>query len=255
MKQPILKRLRLAGWVSLLLTLGLQAGAGAYESGTVADGAAVRGKSHLPERCRIRIEFDLRRYLDSVYCGALSDGNGHRLLKEVTIGPAGGLKDVVVVLEGIERGKPFTFTDAEVEANLCQFLPFVTVVSDKRRVTVFNRDQVLHDIQGYDQAGVDRVLFRPALDASGTTDVVRLVKGRKAFSMQCGMHPYMQNWGYAVDNPYYAVTDVDGSFAIGDIPAGTYHIKAWHPILGTQEKNITVKPNESVSLDLVFDMK
>lgn len=255
MKQPILKRLRLAGWVSLLLTLGLQTGAGAYESGTVADGATVRGKITFTGTVPDPIEFDLRRYLDSVYCGALSDGNGHRLLKEVTIGPAGGLKDVVVVLEGIERGKPFTFTDAEVEANLCQFLPFVTVVSDKRRVTVFNRDQVLHDIQGYDQAGVDRVLFRPALDASGTTDVVRLVKGRKAFSMQCGMHPYMQNWGYAVDNPYYAVTDVDGSFAIGDIPAGTYHIKAWHPILGTQEKNITVKPNESVSLDLVFDMK
>src|SRR5689334_21004177 len=125
MKQPILKRLRLAGWVSLLLTLGLQIGAGAYESGTVADGATVRGKITFTGTVPDPIEFDLRRYLDSVYCGALSDGNGHRLLKEVTIGPAGGLKDVVVVLEGIERGKPFTFTDAEVEANLCQFLPFV----------------------------------------------------------------------------------------------------------------------------------
>jgi hypothetical protein len=144
-----------------------------------------------------------------------------------------------------------------MEASLCQFLPFVTVVSDKRRVTVVNRDPVAHDIQGYayDLAGVDIVLHRPALKASGTTDVVQLVKGRKVFTMQCGMHPYMQNWGYAIDNPYYAVTNLNGSFAIGDLPAGTYHIKAWHPILGSQTRKITVRPNETVSLDFLFEDK
>ena len=45
--------------------------------------------------------------------------------------------------------------------------------------------------------------------------------------------PYMKNWGYAVDNPYYAVTDETGSFPIEDLPPGTYRLKAWHPILGT----------------------
>lgn len=84
---------------------------------------------------------------------------------------------------------------------------------------------------------------------------MQLVKGRKVFTMQCGMHPYMQNWGYAIDNPYYAVTDGNGSFALADLPAGTYHIKAWHPILGMQEREITVKPNETVSLDLSFEAK
>ena len=120
-----------------------------------------------------------------------------------------------------------------------------------------NRDPVAHDIQGYayDLAGVDIVLHRPALKSSGTTDIVQLVKGRKVFTIQCGMHPYMQNWGYAIDNPYYAVTDVTGSFALSDLPAGTYHIKAWHPILGTQVQKITVKPNETVLLDLLFENK
>jgi hypothetical protein len=160
-------------------------------------------------------------------------------------------------VEDIQKGKPFTFTEAEVEATMCQFLPFVTVVSDKRRVTVVNRDPVAHDIQGYayDLAGVDIVLHRPSLHTSGTTDIVQLVKGRKVFTMQCGMHPYMQNWGYAIDNPYYAVTDFTGSFAIGDLPVGTYQIKAWHPILGNQARKITVKPNETVSLDFLFEDK
>jgi hypothetical protein len=243
--------------VSAMLSLGLCEHAEAYESGTVANGAMVQGKVTFSGTVPDPKVFELRRYYDRGYCAALSDGKGHRLLKEVNVGPEGGLKDVVVVIEGIEKGKPFVFTDAEVEASLCQFLPFVTVVSDKRKVTVFNRDPVSHDIQGYayDQSGVDIVLHRPALHVSGTTDVVQLVKGRKVFTMQCGMHPYMQNWGYAIDNPYYAVTSLNGSFAIGDLPAGTYYIKAWHPILGAQERELTVKPNETVSLDLSFGAK
>ncbi len=162
-----------------------------------------------------------------------------------------------MVIEGIEKGKPFAFTDAEVEASLCQFLPFVAVVSDKRKVTVFNQDPVSHDIQtyAYDQSGVDIVLHRPALHVSGTTDVVQLVKRRRVFTMQCGMHPYMQNWGYAIDNPYYAVTNLNGSFSISDLPAGTYRIKAWHPILGAQVREMTVKPNDTLSLDLSFGAK
>ncbi len=243
--------------VSALLSLGWLENAEAYESGTVTDGAIVRGKVTFKGSVPEPKEFKLHRYPDRAFCGELSDGNGHRLLKEVTVGQEGGLKDVVIVIEDIQKGKPFTFTDAEVEATMCQFLPFVTVVSDKRRVTVVNRDPVAHDIQGYayDLAGVDIVLHRPALNSSGTTDIVQLVKGRKVFTMQCGMHPYMQNWGYAIDNPYYAVTDSNGSFALADLPAGTYQIKAWHPIVGTQVQKITVKPNETVSLDLSFEAK
>ncbi|MFZ3015168.1 MAG: carboxypeptidase regulatory-like domain-containing protein [Nitrospira sp.] len=243
--------------VSAILSLGLCENVEAYESGTVTDGAIVRGKVTFKGPVPEPKEFKLHRYPDRAFCGELSDGNGHRLLREVNVGPDGGLKDVVIVVEDIQKGKPFTFTDAEVEATMCQFLPFVTVVSDKRRVTVVNRDPVAHDIQGYayDLAGVDIVLHRPALNSSGTTDIVQLVKGRKVFTMQCGMHPYMQNWGYAIDNPYYAVTDSNGSFALADFPAGTYQIKAWHPILGTQVQKITVKPNETVSLNLSFEAK
>ena len=257
MRKTILAGLSVTICASTILTFGLCAEAEAYESGIVTDGASVRGKITFTGTVPEPKAFELRRYYDREYCAALSDGKGHRLLKEVTIGSDSGLKDVVVVVEGIEKGKPFTVTDAEVEASLCQFLPFVTVVNDKRRITVFNRDPVSHDIQGYayDQSGVDIVLHRPALHVSGTTDVVQLVKGRKVFTMQCGMHPYMQNWGYAIDNPYYAVTGPTGSFTIGDLPAGTYHVKAWHPVLGSQERQITVKPNETVSLDLVFDSK
>lgn len=257
MKRPIMIGLCLAACAQVAMPAGLQTNVFAYESKTVTEGAVLRGTVTFAGTTPAPKEFEMRRYPDQVFCGALSDGAGHRLLKEVNVGGSGGLKDVVVVVEGVQSGKPFTFTDAQVEANICQFLPFVIVVSDKRELTVTNRDPVSHDIQGYAyaQAGVDIVLHRPSLKATGTTDVVNLVKGRKVFTMQCGMHPYMQNWGYAIDNPYYAVTDLEGAFVIGDLPAGTYRIKAWHPVLGVQEQEVTLQPNGTAMLDLRFESK
>ena len=257
MKQSMVRGLCLAVLAQAIMAVGLQADVLAYESKTVTEGGLLRGTVTFTGTVPAPKEFEMRRYPDPVFCGALSDGAGHRLLKEVNVGGNGGLKDVVVVVEGVQSGKPFTFRDAQVEANVCQFLPFVTVVSDKRELTVTNRDPVSHDIQGYayDQAGVDIVLHRPSLKATGTTEVVNLIKGRKVFTMQCGMHPYMQNWGYAIDNPYYAVTGQEGTFVIGDLPAGTYHIKAWHPALGVREQDITLSPNGTVTLNLQFDSK
>jgi hypothetical protein len=49
------------------------------------------------------------------------------------------------------------------------------------------------------------------------------------------------------------VTDATGSFSIEDLPPGTYRLKAWHPILGTKEQELTVAPNETISLDLSFE--
>jgi hypothetical protein len=65
----------------------------------------------------------------------------------------------------------------------------------------------------------------------------------------------MQSWGYAIDNPYHAVTSLDGAFTIGELPPGTYKVKAWHPILGSQERDITVTANGTAALDFTFEYR
>lgn len=227
----------------------------AYETIPVTNGGTIQGKvafKGVPPPPKV---FELWRFPDKAFCGGISDEKGLRLLREVVVGQDGGLKDVVVVIESIQKGKPFTFDSAQMEANICQFLPFVSVVSDKRQITVANRDPVAHDIQGYayDMSGIDIVLHRAALDKRGTTDVVNLTKGRKVFTMQCGRHSYMQSWGYAIDNPYHAVTNLDGAFTIGELPPGTYKVKAWHPVLGSQERDITVTAKGTAPLEFTFE--
>jgi hypothetical protein len=99
------------------------------------------------------------------------------------------------------------------------------------------------------------MFHRPALTKAGTSDVVRFTGHRRGVIMQCGMHPYMQGHGLAVDNPYYAITGLEGTFTIPDLPAGAYRIKAWHPILGEQVQELTVAARGAASVGFTFKAK
>lgn len=228
-----------------------------YEAISVINGGSVKGSVHFEGTPPEPSAFKLNRYPDQVYCGALTDGSGYRRLHEVMVGAQGGLKDVVVTIEGVAKGKPFELQETKLEANICQFVPYVSVMRNEHPLIVKNLDSVAHDLQVYERDW-DHVLImfhRPALTKGGTQDIVRFTGGRRGVIMQCGMHPYMQGHGLAVDNPYYAVTGNDGMFEIKDLPAGTYRIKAWHPSLGEQERELVVVAGQGMSAEFTFGAK
>jgi len=74
------------------------------------------------------------------------------------------------------------------------------------------------------------------------------------FVMQCGFHAYMESWGFAVDNPYFALTADDGTFSLTDVPPGEYTLMVWHPGVGTMlQKKVTVTEKGLSTVD--FDFK
>lgn len=229
----------------------------AYEETAITNGGTVTGVVRFLGNVPEPVPFELRRYPDRVYCGGLSDGSGYRFLREVTVGPDQGLNDVVVTILGVEKGKPFVLQETRLETNICQFVPFVSVMRDQHPLTVTNLDSVAHDIQVYEreQEHIFIMFHRPALTKAGTSDFIRFTGNRRGVIMQCGMHPYMQGHGVAVDNPYYAITDHKGTFEIKDLPDGTYRIKAWHPILGDREQEITVAQGRNTSVGFSFEAK
>jgi Polysaccharide lyase family 4, domain II len=261
-------------WMFILaLTVALAASpAHAYEEITVTDGGTITGSVKLTGGKPTPKGFNLITFPDPVYCGRISTGTGWRLLEEFNIGDSGGLKDVVVWLAEVPKGKPFKFTPPRIEARDCRFLPFVTTVRDKDDVVVINMDPVMHDIQAYETSQLGpRVLFNTPLPMNPhharevganthehlpgepMTEKIALTKGRKIFVMQCGFHAYMVSWGIAVDNPYYAVTDDRGQFSIADVPPGEYVLVAWHPETGPSiERRITVPAKGTVAADLEF---
>ena len=250
-------KLVIQGLLLLSLVASWPITAWAYEVKPVLHGGTVTGTVRFDGEPPPPTGFELRRYPDREYCGALSDGSGYRFLREVAVGPEQGLKDVIVTIQGIEKGKPFTFEDMKLETNICQFVPFVSVMRDQHPITVKNLDDVSHDLQVYEREWehIFIMFHRPALTKAGTSDVIRFTGNRRGVIMQCGMHPYMQGHGLAVDNPYYAITGLEGTFVIADLPAGTYRIKAWHPILGEQVQEVTVAANGTASSDFRFKAK
>ncbi len=231
-------------------------------------------------RCRARSPFlgpvpdpkayNLVIFPDPEYCGRISNGNGWRLLRDFLVNEQGRVLNVVVLLEGVAEGKPFSLSVPRVEARDCRFSPFTTVVRSGHGIEVVNMDPVMHDIQAYETSTAmgTRVLFNSPLpfnhrhqrgDLHATHDhrpgesLVRqfqLSKKRRTFVMQCGFHAYMQSWAIAVDNPYYVLTDEHGRFSLEDVPPGTYDLRAWHPgVRQVVKKPVTIEPGGTLTVD------
>jgi hypothetical protein len=248
----------------------------AYEEVTVTDGGTVTGRVTLEGAVPKPKGYNLTTLPDPLYCGRISDGQGWRILQPFQVGPAGEFREAVVYLEGLDKGKPFGHGSVpQIEAKDCLFLPFTTVVRDDQSVTVVNMDPVMHDIQAYETSHLGpRVLFNVPLpmnpqhprnfkDRSEAAlyhkhmagapmkQLVNLSKNRRIFVMQCGFHAYMESWGLAVTNPYFAKTDEQGRFTLTDVPPGTYKLVVWHPYIRTAtEQSVTIGPKGTVEVPI-----
>ncbi|MBS0181346.1 MAG: carboxypeptidase regulatory-like domain-containing protein [Nitrospira sp.] len=246
------------------LVLSSRTPATAYEIVHVQHGGTIEGTVTLDGPVPEPKGFNLITFPDPAYCGRISNGRGWRLLHDFVVGPQGGLRNAIVLLEGVEAGKPFEVSVPLIEARDCMFQPFMTIVRNGHAVEVINMDPVMHDIQGYEtspEAGA-RVLFNSPLvmnhqhrrgdihathnHAPGASLVgpIYLNKGRRTFYMQCGFHAYMESWAMAVNNPYYSLTDAEGRFSIAGIPPGTYQLVVWHPQTGPgATRTVVVQPD------------
>ena len=254
---------------ALALLLG-SATADAYEEVPILDGGAIEGKVTMHGKPSPKA-FNLVTFPDPVYCGRISTGTGWRILDEFVIADDGSLKDAVVMLSEVPRGKPFRFTPPTIEARDCQFLPFVSIVRGHQNVRVVNMDPVMHDVQAYETSHLGpRVLFNDPLPMNpnhrrevgphshrhlpgdAIEENIHLTKGRRIFVMQCGFHAYMESWALALEHPYYAVTNADGTFTIADVPPGEYMLMAWHPGAGLLEQKIRVPANGKTRVGFQF---
>lgn len=253
-----------AALVPAILLLSPMSAHAYYEVRAVQHGGTIEGTVTLDGPVPEPKGFNLITFPDPAYCGRISNGRGWRLLRDFVVSPQGGLKNSIVLLEGVEAGKPFEVSVPLIEARDCMFQPFMSIVRNGHAVEVINMDPVMHDIQGYEtspEAGA-RVLFNTPLvmnqqhrrgdlhathnHAPGASLVgpIYLNKGRRTFYMQCGFHAYMESWAMAVDNPYYALTDSQGRFSITGIPPGTYQLVVWHPQTGSgTTRTVVVQPD------------
>lgn len=253
-------------------------GAFGYEGTPVVNGGSITGKVLLKGAVPEPRVFPLVLYPFGPFCRKISDGQGHILLEEFLVASDGGLQDAVVAVHGVTKGKAFApikndyvvvdcmFHPADVgddeqfrvgsEGRLRHEHPLVTVMQNDQPIRVVNRDPIIHNSQIFQSERGNIVLNFPLpVSTEPRGGIVHLEKGKRIAQMICGMHEFMQSWGYVVDNPYYAKTRRGGEFSIDQLPPGTYRVTAWHPHLKPIEREITIREGESIALTFEFNSR
>jgi len=239
-----------------LLALFLFASQGwTYQEIEVQNGGTIQGKAVLTGNMPPPRVYHLVLFPNIDMCAEVDsdEEKENRLLDDFKISEGGGMKDVMVTLEHVEAGKPFVKTPLMIEAENCKFMPDLNPVRQDETFKVDNLDAVMHNSQVY-QKEQGKILINIPIPAEEVSEgKIHFKKKFKIYQMICGMHEFMQTWGFRVQNPYYFQTKIDGNFKIDNIPPGDYVVTAWHYLMKVQTKKIHISENSVVDLNFEFD--
>jgi Carboxypeptidase regulatory-like domain len=136
-----------------------------------------------------------------------------------------GVKDTVIAVEGIRRGKAPTAPKPTLDNRTCMMVPRVQAVMAGTELVIQNSDPFLHTTRGRlpDFKQAFNLVF-----PRGTPAKEQRIRFPGVIAVTCDTHAHMKAYILAFEHPYFAVTDGDGRFAIDQVPPGSYTLKAWH---------------------------
>ncbi len=162
---------------------------------------------------------------------------------------AGGLANVVVVLQGVPAAPPPSPTTATLDQKACRFVPHVQAVPLGTTLAITSSDPVLHNVHAF--LG-KRTAFNLAIPVPGKT-VPRKLEQSGILRIRCDSgHDWMSAYVAVVPHRFFAVSAPDGRFALDDVPPGEYRLRAWHESLGAVEQRVTVAAGVDAAVSLTF---
>jgi plastocyanin len=236
---------KLALLTAVCTILAFCAGAYAYETVAVTNGGTISGTVKLEGAAPKPKQLEISK--DKEVCGLKPHYD-----QELVVGSGGGIEYAVVSLTDISKGaalKPES--DVKFDQKGCQYDPHVLAFPAGSEVQVINSDGILHNIHTYSTKNPPFNMAQPKFKKviKVKEDQPELVK------VTCDAHGWMKGYWFVAGNPYYAVTDDSGHFAIKDVPPGDYTIQVWQEKLGTSDQKVSVKPGATATVDFALKEK
>ena len=155
------------------------------------------------------------------------------------------IRNVVVYLKGVKFRGALTPSHQEIRQEHESFVPRVVAVTRGSTIDFPNADPFFHNVFSLSSASTfDLGRYPMGRQKSTTLSRPGLVK------VYCHIHSHMSASILVLDHPYFAMPDLDGSFTIPGVPAGTYTIVGWHERIGERASTVTVKPGVPASIEI-----
>ena len=212
----------MACWVIVTLLIGLLSSCAdkalAYDVVEVSDGGSIVGRvrfvgpiPHLPALIVSK---------DREACAAAA---APQML--LVSADSGGVKDTVIALENITRGKAPPAHQPSLDNRDCMLIPRVQAVMVGTEIVVRNADPFLHTTRGRlpDSKQAFNLVF-----PRGTPEKAQKIRFPGVIAVTCDTHAHMKAYILAFEHPYFALTDAHGQFEIAPVPPGVYRVQAWH---------------------------
>lgn len=133
------------------------------------------------------------------------------------------LDDAVLTLQG-PLGKPVVAPKADMDQRDKEFAPHVLAVHTGTQIAFPNSDNIRHQVYSFSPA--KRFELRLY---GGTPSQPVLFDKPGVVVLGCNVHDWMLGYVYVTDDPWFAVSDDDGTLKLDQLPAGRYTVTLWHP--------------------------
>ena len=171
---------------------------------------------------------------------------------ELVLGDGNTMANVFVQIKNApEKDYPTPKEAVIIDQIGCIYVPHVVGAMVGQTVKFKNSDGILHNVHGLPKENREfNIGMPPTLKESDQT----FNKPEPLFKVKCDVHPWMNSYIAVMTHPYFAVTGEDGTFAIDDLPDGTYEVEAWHERLGTQTETVTIQGG-AATVDFAFKQR
>ena len=151
----------------------------------------------------------------------------------------------VVYLDG-NFPKPASLATEQVAQKNLTFIPALLPIRIGTKVEFPSFDDMYHSIFSYSPAKrFDLGRYRPDERPipSQIFDKLGLV------TLRCDIHEHMRGLILVLNTPHFVMTDANGNFRMGGLPAGHYTLRAWIDSRTTREKPVDLKNGQTLHVD------
>jgi plastocyanin len=185
-------------------------------------------------------------------CAKQHAADNRATTEDIVPGDGGTLQNVVVYLKGDFGAYSFDVpqTPANLDQGGCQFHPHVVALMTGQPLDVVSSDPTGHNVNA--MAKINAAWNHTLAPKAQAPYRQSFAYPEVAIPVKCNIHPWMKAYIAVLDSPYFAVTGKDGTFALRNVPPGTYTLTAWHESYGNTEQSITIAPHENKTVTLSF---